>query len=160
MGDLLQFPGNRRTARASHVRTDQPLTQGHPNPGHGLTPEGSPATAGRPATSDRPATAGDPATASRPTSRATDTSPRPLLWREAVGHELRCERHRQERHLTDVAHSAGISPQYLSEVERGRKEASSEILAAAAESLGLELATLTTRASHTLGSATPQLRAA
>ncbi|SEE18435.1 helix-turn-helix domain-containing protein [Ruania alba] len=93
-------------------------------------------------------------------SPVPEVSPRPLLWREAVGHELRRERHRQERHLADVAEAAGISPQYLSEMERGRKEASSEILAAAAESLGLELATLTTRASHTLGGATTQLRAA
>ena len=43
---------------------------------------------------------------------------------------LRDERRRQGRTLADVAGRAGISAQYLSEVERGRKEASSEMLAA------------------------------
>ena len=44
------------------------------------------------------------------------------LWREVVGRELREERHRQGRTLADVAGEAGVSTQYLSEVERGRKE--------------------------------------
>ena len=57
------------------------------------------------------------------------TEPEPL-WREAVGHELRAERQRQERTLADVAEQAGVSTQYLSEIERGRKEPSSEILGA------------------------------
>jgi hypothetical protein len=47
------------------------------------------------------------------------------LWREAVGRELRTERQAQERTLADVAQDAGVSTQYLSEVERGRKEPSS-----------------------------------
>jgi transcriptional regulator with XRE-family HTH domain len=42
--------------------------------------------------------------------------------------------------LKDVADTARISMAYLSEVERGRKEASSEVLAAAAQALGLSLA--------------------
>ena len=46
------------------------------------------------------------------------------LWREAVGQELREERHRQERTLADVAEESGVSTQYLSEIERGRKEPS------------------------------------
>ncbi len=41
--------------------------------------------------------------------------------------------------LTDTAARAGISPQYLSELERGRKDPSSEILAAAAGALGVPL---------------------
>lgn len=61
------------------------------------------------------------------------------LWRDAVGRALRQERRRQGRTLREVAESARISLPYLSEVERGRKEASSEILAAAAGALGLGL---------------------
>ncbi|GAB2594731.1 helix-turn-helix domain-containing protein [Pseudactinotalea suaedae] len=71
--------------------------------------------------------------------------PRSLLWREAVGHELRRERLAQERTQGDVAAAAGISTQYLSEVERGRKEPSSEILEAALGALDLDLSTLANR---------------
>jgi hypothetical protein len=42
------------------------------------------------------------------------------LWREAVGHELREERQDAGRTLADVAEQAGVSTQYLSEIERGR----------------------------------------
>ncbi|WP_324796599.1 helix-turn-helix transcriptional regulator [Streptomyces cyaneofuscatus] len=62
------------------------------------------------------------------------------LWRDLVGDVLRRERMSQERTLKDVADAARISMAYLSEVERGRKEASSEVLAAAARALGLSLA--------------------
>jgi transcriptional regulator with XRE-family HTH domain len=55
---------------------------------------------------------------------------------------LRRERLAQERTLKDVAEAARISMPYLSEVERGRKEASSEVLAAAAQALGLGLTDL------------------
>lgn len=61
------------------------------------------------------------------------------LWRDIVGDVLRRERLAQERTLKDVADEARISVPYLSEVERGRKEASSEVLAAAAHALGLGL---------------------
>jgi len=64
--------------------------------------------------------------------------PRPL-WRDVLGEVLRDERLEQERILTEVARTAGVSPQYLSEVERGRKEASSEVLGAVVDALGLEL---------------------
>jgi len=74
------------------------------------------------------------------------------LWREAVGKQLRDERHRQERTLTDVAERAGISTQYLSEVERGRKEPSSEILGAVSGALGLRLVEVTRRVSLSLSS--------
>jgi hypothetical protein len=60
-------------------------------------------------------------------------------WRRAIGHVLRRRREQVELRLTDVARRAGVSPQYLSEVERGRKEASSEILAAVTAALGLTL---------------------
>ncbi|MEV1070204.1 helix-turn-helix transcriptional regulator [Streptomyces sp. NPDC050263] len=68
------------------------------------------------------------------------------LWRDLVGDVLRRERQAQERTLKDVADSARISMPYLSEVERGRKEASSEVLAAAARALGLSLGDLLGRA--------------
>jgi transcriptional regulator with XRE-family HTH domain len=59
-----------------------------------------------------------------------------------VGDVLRRERLAQERKLKDVAEAARISMPYLSEIERGRKEASSEVLAAAAHALGLGLGDL------------------
>lgn len=82
-----------------------------------------------------------------PAPRGPDPEP---LWREAVGHELREERHAAERTLADVAQQAGVSTQYLSEVERGLKEPSSEILGAVAGALGLRLVDLTTRISERL----------
>ncbi len=78
-----------------------------------------------------------------------DDAPEPL-WREVVGRELREERQIQERTLADVAEDAGVSVQYLSEVERGRKEPSSEILGAVSGALGLRLVDLTTRVARTL----------
>ncbi|GGX01278.1 transcriptional regulator [Streptomyces malachitofuscus] len=73
-------------------------------------------------------------------------APREPLWRDLVGDVLRRERLAQERTLKDVADAARISMPYLSEVERGRKEASSEVLAAAAQALGLGLGDLLHRA--------------
>src|SRR5215468_2565530 len=59
------------------------------------------------------------------------------LWRESVGRELRRQRLAGGKRLVDVAEEAGVSPQYLSEVERGLKDPSSELLAAMAGALGL-----------------------
>lgn len=87
--------------------------------------------------------------AERPgTARPADRPPTPgePLWRDLVGDVLRRERQAQERTLRDVADAARISMPYLSEVERGRKEASSEVLAAAARALGLSLGDLLARA--------------
>ncbi|MFF7140337.1 MULTISPECIES: helix-turn-helix domain-containing protein [Streptomyces] len=70
------------------------------------------------------------------------SAPREPLWRDLVGEVLRRERLAQERTLKDVAETARISMPYLSELERGRKEASSEVLAAAARALGFGLADL------------------
>ena len=72
------------------------------------------------------------------------------LWREAVGHELRRSRQEQERTLADVAARSGVSIQYLSEVERGLKEPSSEILGAVTGALGLRLVDLTLQVTRTL----------
>lgn len=86
--------------------------------------------------------------------RPAAAEPEPL-WREAVGQELRAERLVARRTLTDVAEESGVSMQYLSEVERGLKEPSSEILGAVAGALGLRLVDLTARVTRTLGSARP-----
>ena len=66
---------------------------------------------------------------------------------------LRRERRRQRRTLDDVASRAGVSIQYLSEIERGRKEASSEILAAVCASLGSGLAAFLAAAHRELAAA-------
>lgn len=65
------------------------------------------------------------------------------LWREALGQRLRAMRLAQRETLSQTADRAGISPQYLSEVERGRKEPSSEMIAALAGALGTTLIGLT-----------------
>jgi transcriptional regulator with XRE-family HTH domain len=70
-----------------------------------------------------------------------DGRPRPLL-RTLVGEVLRRHRLEQRRTLADVARDANVSVQYLSEVERGRKEPSSEILAAVCDALRIDLAEL------------------
>ena len=64
------------------------------------------------------------------------------LWRHVLGKRLRTLRERQGRTLTEVAERAGISPQYLSEIERGRKEPSSEMIAAVSGALGTTLVDL------------------
>ncbi|MBF4162074.1 helix-turn-helix domain-containing protein [Nocardioides acrostichi] len=74
------------------------------------------------------------------------------LWREAVGAEVRRERLDQQRTLADVAGEAGVSVQYLSEVERGLKEPSSEILRAVGGALGLGLVDLTSRVARSVTS--------
>ena len=62
-----------------------------------------------------------------------------VLVREAVGLTLRAARTSQNRTLRDVARDARVSLGYLSEVERGQKEASSELLNAICTALGLAL---------------------
>jgi transcriptional regulator with XRE-family HTH domain len=68
------------------------------------------------------------------------------LWRQALGRQLRDERCARGERITDVAQRAGMSPQYLSEVERGRKDPSSEILSALAGAMDLTVRELTRRA--------------
>ncbi|MGD0699949.1 MAG: helix-turn-helix transcriptional regulator [Trebonia sp.] len=70
------------------------------------------------------------------------TAPEPL-WREVLGSRLRALRADRDETLAQTAERAGISPQYLSEIERGRKEPSSEMIAALAGALGTTLAELT-----------------
>ena len=90
--------------------------------------------------------------ARRPSGPTRERQPGPgpdggveTLWREPVARELRDERQASGRRLVDVAEEAGVSPQYLSEVERGLKDPSSELLAAMAGALGLSVADLASR---------------
>jgi len=69
-------------------------------------------------------------------------APEPL-WREVLGSRLRALRTERGETLSGTAERAGISPQYLSEIERGRKEPSSEMIAALAGALDTTLADLT-----------------
>lgn len=73
---------------------------------------------------------------------------KPILFRQLLGEALRDERMAQERTLREVSQSARVSLGYLSEVERGQKEASSELLFAIAEALGVPLSGLFNRVSE------------
>ncbi|HVX46586.1 MAG TPA: helix-turn-helix transcriptional regulator [Mycobacteriales bacterium] len=61
------------------------------------------------------------------------------LVRRVVGDTLRGLRLRQRRTLREVSSAARVSLGYLSEVERGQKEASSELLASICEALDVRL---------------------
>jgi DNA-binding XRE family transcriptional regulator len=74
-----------------------------------------------------------------------ERAPAEPLWRELVGRELRAERQERGERLSDVAQRAGVSTQYLSEVERGLKDPSSEILSAVAGALDLTVRQLSVR---------------
>jgi transcriptional regulator with XRE-family HTH domain len=100
-----------------------------------------------------------------PSLHLVSPTPAPLrpdpLWREVVGARLRHLRRRRGLTLVEAAARAGISPQYLSEVERGRKDPSSEVLAAISGALGeplvevTHLATLDLRRQHATLAAPP-----
>ncbi|MFJ4164635.1 helix-turn-helix domain-containing protein [Microbacterium sp. NPDC089698] len=79
------------------------------------------------------------------------------LWRSVVGELLRDARTDRGETLAETAQRAGVSPQYLSEMERGRKEASSEMLAAVSGALDLTLLDLTLGVAEriTIGAAAP-----
>ena len=72
------------------------------------------------------------------------------LLRTQLGTTLRGHRQRQRRTLRDVSGAARVSLGYLSEVERGQKEASSELLASICDALDLELADLLAEVSQEL----------
>jgi len=82
----------------------------------------------------------------------SDRRGRPLL-RTILGAALRRARQAQGRTLADVARSAKVSMQYLSELERGRKEASSEVLAAICGALRIDLPELLTEVGRRLADA-------
>ncbi len=75
------------------------------------------------------------------------------LLREAIGESLRRARIAQGRTLREVSSSARVSLGYLSEVERGRKEASSELLAAICQALDLPLSQVLSDVSSTMAEA-------
>jgi transcriptional regulator with XRE-family HTH domain len=87
-----------------------------------------------------------------------------VILRRVIGEELRRRRQHQGRTLRDVSAAARVSLGYLSEIERGQKEASSELLAAICAALDVPLSTLLrsvsdevgTQESHTQASATAQ----
>jgi transcriptional regulator with XRE-family HTH domain len=82
--------------------------------------------------------------------RPQESPPQEPLWREVLGERLRTLRLDQEETLSQTAGRAGISPQYLSEIERGRKEPSSEMIAALAGALGTTLTGLTEQVAEDL----------
>ena len=65
-----------------------------------------------------------------------------MLLRTQLGNTLRGHRLRQRRTLRDVSGVARVSLGYLSEVERGQKEASSELLAAICAALDVPLSVI------------------
>ena len=75
-----------------------------------------------------------------------------ILLRTHIGSTLRAARIEQGRTLRDVAKSARVSLGYLSEVERGQKEASSELLNAICTALGLSLSGVFTQVASELKS--------
>ena len=81
------------------------------------------------------------------TSAMTDLEP---LWRHLLGRKLRALRLAHGEKLAETAARAGVSPQYLSEVERGLKEPSSEMIAAISGALGVTLLDLTVGLSEDL----------
>jgi transcriptional regulator with XRE-family HTH domain len=80
----------------------------------------------------------------------TKESAMPSLLREVLGDVLRRARTTQGRTLRQVSDSARVSLGYLSEVERGRKEASSELLSAICHALDVPLSELLVDASEQL----------
>ena len=90
-------------------------------------------------------------------SAATETTdePREVSLREAIGHVLRDLRTHDHKTLREVSEKAGVSLGYLSEVERGQKEASSELLSSIAQSLGVSTAQMLRRNLIPVGRLTP-----
>lgn len=76
-----------------------------------------------------------------------------VLVRRLLGEVLRRRRTAQHRTLREVAASARVSLGYLSEVERGRKEASSELLASICEALGVPMSAVMREVSDELARA-------
>lgn len=74
----------------------------------------------------------------------TELLTRAPLLRDVLGETLRAVRMEQGRTLREVSEAAGVSLGYLSEIERGHKEASSELLAAICGAMDMPLAHLLT----------------
>ena len=78
------------------------------------------------------------------------------VLRTLLGEALRTTRLGQERTLREVSSAARVSLGYLSEVERGQKEASSELLASICRALGVRLSDVLREVSETLSVLEPQ----
>jgi transcriptional regulator with XRE-family HTH domain len=74
-----------------------------------------------------------------------------MSFRALLGAEFRRIRHAQNRHLTDVAATAHVSHGYLSEVERGKREPSSEVIAAICRALDVPLGAVLRQVSDLVG---------
>ena len=72
-----------------------------------------------------------------------------VLFRRLLGDVLRKQRVRQGRTLRQVSGDARVSLGYISEIERGQKEASSELLAAICDALGARLSEVLSEVSDT-----------
>jgi XRE family transcriptional regulator, stress-response regulator len=83
-----------------------------------------------------------------------------VLMREAIGGSLRRVRTARRRTLREVSRRARVSLGYLSEVERGRKEPSSELLAAICEALDIALSDLLAEAAEAIAAAAVAAEAA
>jgi transcriptional regulator with XRE-family HTH domain len=73
-----------------------------------------------------------------------------VLLRRVIGDALRARRQGQHRTLREISTAANVSLGYLSEIERGQKEASSELLASICEALGFRLSEILREASDHL----------
>jgi transcriptional regulator with XRE-family HTH domain len=73
-----------------------------------------------------------------------------VLLRRVLGDALRSRRLGQQRTLRQVSTAANVSLGYLSEIERGHKEASSELLASICDALGARLSDVLRDVSDTL----------
>ena len=73
-----------------------------------------------------------------------------ILLRRVIGDALRARRQFQHRTLREVSTAANVSLGYLSEIERGQKEASSELLSSICDALGAHLSELLREVSDTL----------
>ncbi|MEU4437011.1 helix-turn-helix domain-containing protein [Micromonospora chalcea] len=73
-----------------------------------------------------------------------------VLLRRVIGDALRTRRQGQHRTLREVSSAANVSLGYLSEIERGQKEPSSELLAAICDALGARLSELLREVSDTV----------
>ena len=76
-----------------------------------------------------------------------------VVLRHEIGDVLRDVRQRQGRTLREVSHSARVSLGYLSEVERGQKEASSELLSSICTALDVPLSLMLREVSDRVASA-------
>lgn len=78
------------------------------------------------------------------------------VLRTLIGEALRATRLQQDRTLREVSAAAQVSLGYLSEVERGQKEASSELLASICRALGVRLSDVLREVSESLSALEPE----